>query len=87
MIVTLVLGIFIGAVAGASLDALLRGRDPSSRSVVAAGIAGALAAMVIRRAISDEGLLVEALAALAGALLIAFGTRARISAAISRGKA
>ena len=85
MIVSLIVGALIGAVAGASLDSLVRGRDPSSRTVVAAGIAGALAAVMIRRAISDEGMLVEALAALAGALLIAFATRARLSGVISRG--
>jgi hypothetical protein len=60
------------------------GRDPRSRLVVAAGVAGAIAGLVVRRGFGDEGLLIGSLTALVGALLFAFGTRVRLSAAIAR---
>lgn len=86
MIVSLIIGIIIGAAGAAVLDALLRGRDPRSFSVLVAGIVGAIAGVAMRRSVGNEGLLVEALTALLGALLLALAARVRISATIARAK-
>ena len=85
MITTLVGTCVVGLLAGVSSDELLRGQDPRSRRVLVAGILGAIAGLAIRRGMSDDGWLVEVLAALFGALVAAFAMRIRISSVRARG--
>jgi hypothetical protein len=87
MILSLVVVAVIGIIAGATADELLRGRDSRSARVVSFGVAGALAGLIVRGAIGGEGLMIEALTALLGALLLAFAARVRISAAAARAAA
>lgn len=51
---------------------------------MAAGVAGAIAGLSMRHVMSDDNALIDALAALLGAGLVAFATRARMSAALER---
>lgn len=85
MIVAFVVACVVGLLGGVASDELLRGHDPSSKFVIAAGILGAIGALVVRRTVGGEGLLLEVLTVLIGALLLAFVTRARISSALARG--
>ncbi len=84
MILSVVIALVVGIVAGAGTDELLRGRDVRSRRVIAAGVAGAIAGLIVRRAMSDDNALIDALAALLGAGLVAFATRVRMSATLER---
>ena len=84
MIIALIVATVVGLLVGVGEDALLRGRDPRSWFVVAAGVVGAIAGLVARRAFGDAGLLIGSLTALFGALLLAFGTRVRRSTGIAR---
>ncbi len=52
--------------------------------MIAAGVAGAIAGLIVRRAMGDEGALIDALVALLGAGLVAFATRVHMSAALER---
>lgn len=84
----MIIGLFIAAVAlgiavGLVADELLRGRDPRSRYVVVAGIVGALGGLIARRVVGPETVLLDALSALTGALLLAFLARVRMSATIA----
>ena len=78
-IVALVVGIGVGLVA----DELIRGRDRRSRYVIVAGVISGLGGLIAGRASGSHGLPLEALTALVGAVLVAFVTRVRISAAIA----
>ena len=84
MIVVLIVALIIGAIFGAVSDELLRGGDPRSTRVIVAGIAGAIVGLVARRASGGDGVLIEALTALVGALALAFVMRVRVSAVIAR---
>lgn len=74
----------VGLVTGAVSDELLRGRDPRAMGVVGAGLVGAIAGLVLRRVSGTDGLLIGALSALVGALVVAFVVRIRLSGAIAR---
>jgi len=63
---------------------LLRGRDPRSVTVVACGLAGALAGAAIRYSSGATNLLIGGLSAVVGGLLLALVVRARISARLER---
>jgi len=84
MMLSLVVVIVAGIGVAAGTDELLRGRDPRSRRVIVAGIIGAIAAVIARRAMGVDGALVDALTAFFGAGLLAFATRAHTSAALAR---
>ena len=84
MILTLVFAFVAGVIGGAGTDELLRGRDPRSSLVIVAGLLGAAVGLIIRRAIGEDGVLVGALTALLGAVLLAFVVRVRLSVAIAR---
>jgi uncharacterized membrane protein YeaQ/YmgE (transglycosylase-associated protein family) len=73
----------IGVVVGLGADELLRGRDPRSRYVVVAGAVGGVAGLIVQRSIGGNGGITDVLAGLVGAILVAFVTRVRISAAIA----
>ena len=84
MMLAVIVSAIIGLIAGAIADELLRCGDPRSRRVVFSGVVGAIAGIIARAAIGGEGLMIEVLTALLGALLLAFATRVRISAAAAR---
>lgn len=84
MILGVIVAIAIGLVTGAGVDALLRGRDVASRRVIIAGGAGAIAGLIARQTMGDEGALIGALTTLIGALLVASVTRVRMSATLER---
>jgi uncharacterized membrane protein YeaQ/YmgE (transglycosylase-associated protein family) len=84
MILSLTAVLVGGIVAGAGIDELLRGRDPRSRRVMVGGIIGAIAGLIVGRAIGNDGALLDVLAAFLGAALVAFATRVRTSAALGR---
>ena len=84
MILMLISTVAIGVIAGAAADEVLRGRDPRSRRVMAAGFAGAVAGVVLWRAFGSADVLMDGLMALLGAALLAFAVRVRTSAAIAR---
>jgi hypothetical protein len=82
--ITMFVGVAVlGALAGASSDELLRGRDPRSRRVLAAGIVGAIGGLAIQSRMSDHTWLLEVMAALLGALMVASVTRVRISSTLA----
>jgi uncharacterized membrane protein YeaQ/YmgE (transglycosylase-associated protein family) len=84
MIIALVIMLVVGLVTGGVSDELLRGRDPRATGVVGAGLVGAIAGLVLQRMSENDGLLVGALSAFVGALVLAFVVRIRLSAAIAR---
>lgn len=86
MIVQLILAAAIGLVTGASADALLRGRDGHSTAVVIAGLAGALGGAAVRYLSGSDDLLLVVTSAIAGGLLLAFITRARLSARLEQSR-
>lgn len=86
MIIAFVIASVVGVAAGVSCDELLRGRDSRSSWVTIAGVVGAMGGFAIRRIAGGDDLLLEMLTSLVGALLLAFATRARISADLARGQ-
>ena len=86
MIVQLILAAAIGLVTGASADAFLRGRDPRSTVVVACGLGGALGGAATRYLSGSDDLLLVVTSAIAGGLLLAFITRARLSARLEQSR-
>jgi hypothetical protein len=84
MIATIVIVLAIGIVVGILMDALLRGRDPRSWAVTLWAVGGAVGAVTARFGIDSPGLLVVYLSAVAGAMLLAFAARARVSSLIER---
>lgn len=84
MMIALAFMLAVGLVTGAVSDELLRGHDPRATGVVVAGFVGAMAGLVLRRVNGNDGLLIGALSALVGALVLAFVVRIRLSAAAAR---
>lgn len=84
--VVAVVAAVVGILMGASADALLRGRDPRSRVVVAFGLAGALGGAAARYVTGSSDMLVLVLSAVVGGLLLAFIARARLSARLARAR-
>jgi uncharacterized membrane protein YeaQ/YmgE (transglycosylase-associated protein family) len=84
MIIAFAFVAVIGLATGAVSDELLRGRDPRSRGVILAGLAGAVAGLVVRRGSGSDGLLIGTLSAFVGALILAFIMRVRLSATVSQ---
>ena len=79
MLVALILGAGGGSVA----DGLRRGRDPRSNAVIAAGIVGGLAGLLVHRSTgTDAGVLLDVLWAFGAAATVACAARARISSAM-----
>lgn len=84
MIIATILAVAVGLLAGVSLDALLRGRDPRSTVVVVWGVCGALAAGAVRYVVDPKDMLIVGLSAVVGSMVLAFAARAHMSAELER---
>jgi uncharacterized membrane protein YeaQ/YmgE (transglycosylase-associated protein family) len=84
MILAAVIMVAAGLLTGIISDELLRGRDPRATRVVVAGLVGAIVGLALRRASGNDGLVIGALSAVVGALVLAFIVRARLSATAAR---
>jgi len=84
MLMHITIGVIVGIVCGAVTDELLRGADPRSAYVVGWGVLGGVVGMAIRVFSGPQGNTLIALSAAVGGLLLAFGSRARVSAQLER---
>ena len=84
MLTELAIGVVVGILCGTMTDELLRGRDPRSTRVILWGLFGGLLGTALRRLGDQQGLTLIGLSGAVAALLMAFGSRARVSARLDR---